>query len=202
MRHTWWEIGISIALLLVVSMSISCTFNPEGLEGIEPIEEGGLANAYACNCQCELRDLSGRVFGELGQALNACVPASLNANPDVVGGRLGIPPTPDEISADCSQRVQETFEAMTRDCPTDGRIVVCSCAADQASLLFEQACDQQCPGVPLANDCSNFFREDGRVATATLPQIPADFEPVCVVPSSIGGTPGVPSVVMKWTRLW
>ena len=35
MRRTWWEFGISAAVLLLVSMSLNCALETSGLGGIE-----------------------------------------------------------------------------------------------------------------------------------------------------------------------
>ena len=98
MRLKWWEIGLSAALLLHLLISINCTFDPSGIPG-EQIMQGGLPNAYQCNCACaDPSDFT-------NANLRVCAPPGLNPN---LGGTFDQA----AANADCETRVSQTFAGL------------------------------------------------------------------------------------------
>lgn len=166
MQRTWWEMGISTVLLLLVSLSVNCALDVGGLPGgevvvVPPPED--TENAYTCHCTCVFES------GIENKNLNVC-----------------IPPGEDNIVADCKDRVELAFDVMTDACVAP---VSCSCNA-VGPARFDQGCNTQCPAELLDQEkCSNFDFDDPAASTAT--QINASTAPVCLVPSATDASQGL-----------
>ena len=167
-----------------MSLSLNCALEVGGLgPGTEIVEETeGQANAYRCQCNCTaFLSGSNQPFELKVPPLNVCVPFELNPNRNQL--RNGAPVTDAEISADCSDRVLNTFEAMAQECMVNPFLakVICDDCTAVPSARFVQACDDDCAAIPIEFACINFNPEGGPAeTTATVPNPPADFEPVCV----------------------
>ena len=168
MRRTWWEFGISAAVLLLVSMSINCALETSGLPGIEPRDDQ--ENAYTCRCECDIEVPNPKEGPEVKQSLTVCAPFELN--PNVNPARNGAPLQDFEIIADCQERVGQIYAEMASVCQFSGIVVTCDCKVEQPAR-FEESCNRTLRGE------SNRLRmlelrsggEDPETA-ATLPLIP------------------------------
>jgi hypothetical protein len=112
MRRTWWEFGISAAVLLLVSMSLNCALETSGLPGIGPRDDQ--ENAYACSCACKLQVENPTPEPNFSQPLNVCAPFELNPNVNLA--RNGTPLQDFEVIADCQQRVGQIYAEMASVC--------------------------------------------------------------------------------------
>ena len=135
MRRTWWEYGISAAVLLLVSLSINCELIAGLQERFPPVDDpGGQENAYTCECSLT-------VFGgdeELPDKLAFTVCASDTVGRDPISGKLDVT----DINNDCQVRVATTYTLMAEACP-DIAFVEAKCLAAAVPARFEQACPQE-----------------------------------------------------------
>ncbi|HSP97559.1 MAG TPA: hypothetical protein VL049_09995, partial [Candidatus Dormibacteraeota bacterium] len=116
------------------------------------------------------------------QALNVCMPEALNPNLTDGNGMHHPAPQPDQLQADCEQRVQKTFGDLAAKC---GYPAACDCDLTPNSQQFNVTCNDPCAEHPLDPACTNFNPPLGNVGATN---VPGD-TPVCVVPLAMAAGP-------------
>ncbi|MBX3027834.1 hypothetical protein KF840_23310 [bacterium] len=106
------------------------------------------------------------------QALNVCMPASLNPNLRDGNGMPQAEPSDMALQNDCAGRVETTLSHMAQACDYPAQ---CECDAEIGSRKFNAVCNDPCAAVPLDPSCANFDPVGG---TTTATNAPGD-APVC-----------------------
>jgi hypothetical protein len=132
-------------------------------------------NVYTCACTC---DGPGQGQGQhLSIVLDVCMPADLNPNVDGASS-----PSDADLDYDCSGRVADNIQAMSRTCVNDN--MDCACNAIVGGVpperFFRDECNGDCPSEELAADCSNWDPRNG-IKDASYA---GGNDPVCVTQTS------------------
>ncbi|MDX2166845.1 MAG: hypothetical protein SF182_07265 [Deltaproteobacteria bacterium] len=107
------------------------------------------------------------------QALNVCMPASINPNLLDGNGNYNPAPTDMALQNDCAGRVETTLSHLASACDYPPQ---CECDAVPSSRKFNDSCNDPCAETPLDPTCSNFDPVHG---TTTATNAPGD-TPVCL----------------------
>ncbi|HSP96127.1 MAG TPA: hypothetical protein VL049_02630, partial [Candidatus Dormibacteraeota bacterium] len=99
------------------------------------------------------------------QALNVCMPETLNPNLTDGNGMHHPAPQPDQLQADCEQRVQKTFGDLAATC---GYPAACDCDLTPNSQQFNVSCNDPCAEHPLDPACTNFNPPLGNVGATNV----------------------------------
>ena len=172
MRLKWWEIGISLTLLVLLLFKWACTFDQSGvlLEEVPQNQD----NVVRCACRCEVPPFTTPVIDVF---VDVCMPLGLNAN--LNGGNFD----PVAMEAFCTSTVEQTLTGLQDVCWIPG--AMCSCPPDDAPpgdplTLFDETCNAPggCDEELLALECANWIPGNG-IADATNAR--EEDEPVCIV---------------------
>lgn len=104
------------------------------------------------------------------QALNVCMPASLNPNLLDANGTYQPIPSDGDLQNDCSGRVETTLSHMAQACDYPPQ---CECDAVVGSRRFNDSCNDPCVENPLDPQCSNFDPVHGTTTATNAPGDPA-----------------------------
>ncbi|MEO8605583.1 MAG: hypothetical protein ABI629_23645 [bacterium] len=107
------------------------------------------------------------------QALNVCMPSSLNPNLRDMNNTQQPIPSDMALQNDCSGRVETTLTGLAEACDYPP---MCECNAEP-TRTFNDTCNDPCTEVPLSFKCGNFDPVGG---STTATNAPGD-TPVCVV---------------------